>query len=178
MSCANCCSNHWIKFCTRTIWNFLWIWIMMTKIWCEVGRNSGFTMWCDYKKKCSVTASGDMWSGAPRIYMNVLCYVSSHHNTNTVDFLQNGHCRHTIAHREDSVMAVSCVHETWNAFENVVSKMSSGFNVLPNIRERIYLHELTLIPSWISNHVQVKCRIKLLFHSQTSTAAPLKFWDG
>ena len=36
-----------------------------------------------------------------------------------------------------------------------------------------YTDGLTSIPAWISDHM--KCGMKLLIHSQTSTVAPLKF---
>ena len=43
-----------------------------------------------------------------------------------------------------------------------------------------YSHGLTLNPAWISNHIPVKCAMKLLIHFQTSTStvAPLKFGNG
>ena len=49
------------------------------------------------------------------------------------------------------------------------SRWPSGF---------IYLHGLTSIPPWISNHMPNKGGIKLFIHSQTSTVALLKFEDG
>ena len=41
-------------------------------------------------------------------------------------------------------------------------------------------HGITLIPAWLYNHMPmpVKCEMKLLIHSQNSTAAPLKFENG
>ena len=41
-----------------------------------------------------------------------------------------------------------------------------------------YKHGLTLIPSWISNHTTIKCRMKLCIHFQTSMVQPLKFGNG
>ena len=38
-----------------------------------------------------------------------------------------------------------------------------------------YKHGLTLIPAWIRNCIHIKCGMKLLIHSQTSTVQPLKF---
>ena len=42
-----------------------------------------------------------------------------------------------------------------------------------------YLHGWILIPAWISNYMpsKVYC-LQLLIYSQTSTAAPSKFWNG
>ena len=42
----------------------------------------------------------------------------------------------------------------------------------------VYQHGLTLIPTWISNHVPSKCGAKLLIHFQTSKVAPMKFGNG
>ena len=42
-----------------------------------------------------------------------------------------------------------------------------------NIQGPVYSHGLTLITTWISNYAQLG--LKLLTHSQNSTAVPLKF---
>ena len=44
-------------------------------------------------------------------------------------------------------------------------------------RGPFYLHGLILIPAPISNTSIIKCATELLIHSQTSTVAPLKFWE-
>ena len=45
------------------------------------------------------------------------------------------------------------------------------------IKDLFYFHDLTSMPAWISNHIQIKCGMKLVFHSQNSTVKSLKFWN-
>ena len=48
----------------------------------------------------------------------------------------------------------------------------------PHHNGPFYQHGLTLIPAWISNHTHSKDWDGITYPFQTSTVAPLKFWNG
>ena len=57
-------------------------------------------------------------------------------------------------------------------FLNVVSKIAITLSYSHCSVDRAFSYGLTSIPAWMSNHMLNKCGMKLLIHSQISTAAP------